>query len=217
MAGPSSRRGAIALTAALVAAVPAGTVGLVAVSTYVGFGAATLLGLAIGVAWVVGMVRLLGAGAGCWLAAFGALLWLMTLGAVASARDAVILSTSGVTATARVTAAFDHPQGKRPDSTYDLADEHGVPIPNGMVAAGLRSHVVGDRLTVRYDPRGVAEARLPENVDSPRDAAIALGLEAALMAATVGLGVSVVRNGRPRRVPYRRGLVIGGGPRDATR
>ncbi|MFF4816573.1 DUF3592 domain-containing protein [Kitasatospora sp. NPDC001309] len=214
MAGKRTSRGTVALAGALVAAVPVGTFGLVAVSTYIGFGTASLLGLVVGVAWVVGVVRLLGAALGCWMAAFGAVLWLLALGSVASARDSVILSTSGVTATARVTAVHDRPQGKQPSSSYEVADENGVPIPNGMVSAGLHSHAVGDRLTVRYDPRGVAEARLPENVDFLRDGAVALGLNAVLLAGTAGLGVSVVRNGRPRRVPYRRGLVIGGSPRD---
>ncbi|MFD5465436.1 hypothetical protein ACFWIQ_21780 [Kitasatospora sp. NPDC127059] len=218
MPGPSSRRGTAALTTALVAAVPAGTFGLVAVSTYVGFGSAVLLGLAIGAAWIVGAVRLLGAAAGCWLAAVGAVLWLLALGSVDFARDSVILSTSGVTTTARVTAAHDFPQGKHPDSTYDLVDGNGVPIPHGTVFAGLRSHAVGDRLTVRYDPGGVAEARLPERVDFPRDLAVALGLNAFLMAGTAGLGVAVVRNGRPRRVPWRRGGEIGRtGPLNAGR
>ncbi|MER7671083.1 hypothetical protein ABTY61_21830 [Kitasatospora sp. NPDC096128] len=210
MPGPSSRRGTIALTTALVAAVPAGTFGLVAVSTYVGFGTATLLGLAIGAAWIVGVVRLLGAAAGCWLAAVGAVLWLMAFGAVLSARDALILHTSGVTATARVTSMRDFPGGKQPRSSYDVVDGQGAPIPQGTVFAGLRSHAVGDLVTVRYDPRGVAEARLAGDVDFPVPAALALGLNALLMAATAGLGVAVVRNGRPRRVPFPpRGMVIG--------
>ncbi|MEU4116899.1 hypothetical protein AB0F71_20685 [Kitasatospora sp. NPDC028055] len=208
MAGTRTRRGTVALAAALVAAVPAGTFGLVAVSTYVGFGAAVLLGLVLGVGWIVGVVRLLGAAAGCWMAAFGALLWLLALASVASARDSLILSTSGETVTARVTAAHDRPQGKRPSSSYDVVDGNGVPIPNGTVAAGLHAHAVGDLLTVRYDPRGVAEARLPENVDLLRDGAAALGVNAALMAGTAGLGVAVVRNGRPRRVPWRRGSAL---------
>ncbi|WP_369182932.1 DUF3592 domain-containing protein [Streptomyces sp. Y1] len=210
MARTGGRRGTVALAVALVAAVPAGTFGLVAVSTYVSGGLAVLLGLALGIGWIVGLVRLVGAGAGCWLAAVGALLWLAALASVYSARDSMILGASGLTTTGRVTATHDRPQGKHPDSTYDVADEHGVPIPNGTVAARLRSHAVGDLLTVRYDPRGVAGARLPENVDLPRDLAGALGVNAFLMAATAGLGVAVVRNGRPRRVPFPR---PGGGPR----
>ncbi|MFG3225399.1 hypothetical protein ACGF07_11565 [Kitasatospora sp. NPDC048194] len=200
----------MALAAALVAAVPVGTFGLVLVSTYVSPGLAWVLGVAVDVAWVAGLVRLLGA-AGCWVAAFGAILWLMALGAVTSARDAMVLDASGVTATAWVSAAHDHPQGRHPDSAYDLVDGRGVPVPGGTVYAGLRSHAVGERLTVRYDPRGVVAARLPDDVDVLAEAALALGLNAAMMAATAGLGVSVVRNGRPRRVPFRRGGGDGGG------
>ncbi|WBP86508.1 hypothetical protein [Kitasatospora cathayae] len=210
MAGPRTRRGTIALAVALTLAVPAGTFGLVLLNADAGFGAALPVGLVLGVAWIVGMVRLLGAAAGCWATGFGVVLWLMALGSVASARDSVILSTSGVTVTARVTAAYDYQQGKHPYSGYTLVDENGTPIPNGTVTTGLRSHAVGDRLAVRYDPGGVATARLPEDIDVPGELAVAFGLNAFVMAVTAGLGASVVRNGRPRRVPFPpRGMVIG--------
>ncbi|MFG2842787.1 hypothetical protein ACGF12_06375 [Kitasatospora sp. NPDC048296] len=214
MARTRTRRGTIALTAALVAAVPAGTFGLVLVSTYVGFGAASLLGLAVGIAWITGVVRLLGA-VGCWLAACGAVLWLMALGTVASARDAMILNATGVTTDARITAAYDQPTGKHPSSEYELVDESGSPL--GRVFGGFHSHVVGDRVTVRYDPRGVAATHTPDGIDFAGDLAIALSLNAVLMAAVAGLGVAVVRNGRPRRVPFRRAGGVGGTPRDAAR
>ncbi|MFI9158653.1 hypothetical protein [Kitasatospora aureofaciens] len=204
-----SRRGTIALAVALTLAVPAGTFGLVLLNAGVGFGAAWPVGLVLGVGWIVGMVRLLGAAAGCWAAGFGVVLWLMALGSVASARDSVILSTSGATVTARVMAAHDYTQVKHPESTYELVDENGTPIPSGTITAGLHSHAVDDRLTVRYDPRGVATARLPEDIDVPGELAVAFGLNASVMAVTAGLGIAVVFNGRPRRVPFPpRGMVV---------
>ncbi|MFI9319855.1 hypothetical protein ACIGXI_08740 [Kitasatospora aureofaciens] len=205
-----SRRGTIALAAALVTAVPAGTFGVVAVSTYVGSGTAWLLGLVVGVAWIVGSVRLLGP-VGCWVAIVSVALWGGAIGEVVSARDAVILDARGVTVTARVAEVHDHPQDKHPNSTYDLVGELGLPIPNGTVYGNLHAHAVGDRLLIRYDPEGVAAAAAPGDIDFSKDLAIAGALEAVLMAIVGGLGVAVVRNGRPRRVPFRRGTVIGQG------
>ncbi|MEU6966266.1 hypothetical protein AB0A71_00745 [Kitasatospora aureofaciens] len=210
MAGPKSRRATIGLTAALVTAVPAGTFGVVAVSTYVGFGAALLLGLVVGVAWIVGLVRLLGP-VGCWVAIVSVALGGGAIGEAVSARDAVILDARGVTVTARVAAVHDHPQDKHPNSTYDLVGELGLPIPNGTVYGNLHAHAVGDRVLVRYDPEGVAAATAPDDIDFSQDLAIAAALDAVLMAAVAGLGALVVRNGRPRRVPFRRGTVIGQG------
>ncbi|MER8102327.1 hypothetical protein [Kitasatospora sp. NPDC094016] len=211
-----SRRGSIALAGALVAAVPVGTFGLVLLSTYVGSGLAWLLGLIVGVAWIVGVVRLVGA-LGCWVAILSVALWGAALGEVIAARDAMILNATGVTTSARIAAAHDHPGAKHPDSTYDLAYEWGMPIPNGRVIAGFHSHAVGDRLTVRYDPRGVAAARTPDDIDFSKDLAIASGLDAVLMAAVGGLGVAVVRNGRPRRVAFSRAGGGRGTPRDSAR
>ncbi|MFJ8473080.1 hypothetical protein [Kitasatospora sp. NPDC094011] len=209
-----TRRGTVALTAALVAAVPAGTFGLVAVSTYVGSGTAWLLGLVIGVGWIVGLVRLLGP-VGCWAAIVSVALWGGALGEVISARDAVILNARGLTVTATVAEVHDHPHDKHPNSTYDLAGELGLPIPNGTVSGSLHAHAVGDRVVVRYDPKGLAAATAPGDIDFSKDLAIAGALDAVLMAAVAGLGVAVVRNGRPRRVPFRRGGVVIGGKRDA--
>ncbi|MFJ9774118.1 hypothetical protein ACIRVF_23230 [Kitasatospora sp. NPDC101157] len=208
MAGPRSRRGTILLAAALTLAVPAGTFGLVAVSTYAGFGTALLLGLVVGVAWIVGLVRLSGP-VGCWLAIVSVALGGGAIGEAVSARDAVILDARGVTVTARVSAVHDHPQDKHPNSTYDLVGELGLPIPNGTVYGNLHAHAVGDRLLVRYDPEGVAAAAPPDDIDFSKDLAIAGALDAVLMAGVAGLGVAVVRNGRPRRVPFRRGMVVG--------
>ncbi|MEV7935619.1 hypothetical protein AB0O82_05690 [Kitasatospora sp. NPDC088264] len=215
MARERSRRGTVALTGALVAAVPVGTFGLVLLSTYVSWGLAWLLGLVVGVAWIVGVVRLVGV-VGCWVAIVSVALWGGALGEVITARDAVVLNATGVTTSARITAAHDHPEAKHPDSTYDLADEWGMPIPNGTVYGGLHSHAVGDRLTVRYDPRGVAAARTPDDIDLSKDLAIAGGLDAVLMAAVGGLGVAVVRNSRPRRVPFSRAGGVRGAPHDSA-
>ncbi|MFH9350235.1 hypothetical protein [Kitasatospora sp. NPDC017646] len=208
MAGPRTRRGTITLTAALVVAVPAGTFGLVAVSTYMGFGTALLLGLVVAVAWIIGVVRLLGP-VGCWVAIVSVALWGGALGEAISARDAVILNARGVTVTARVSQVHDHPQDKHPNSTYDLVGELGLPIPNGTVYGSLHAHAVGDRVLVRYDPEGVAAAAAPDDIDFSKDLAIAGALDAVLMAIVGSLGVAVVRNGRPRRVPFRRDTVVG--------
>ncbi|MER7843483.1 hypothetical protein ABTZ03_05970 [Kitasatospora sp. NPDC096077] len=210
MARERTRRRTVVLTAALVAAVPAGTFGLVAVSTYVGLGTAWLLGLVIGVAWIVGLVRLLGGPVGCWAAILSVALWGGALGEVISARDAVILNARGLTVTATVAEAHDHPGDKHPNSTYDLVGALGLPIPNGTVYGGLHSHAVGDRVVIRFDPEGVAAATAPGDVDFAKDLTIAAALDAVLMAAVAGLGVAVARNGRPRRVPFRRGSALGG-------
>ncbi|MFJ9842331.1 hypothetical protein ACIRYZ_17965 [Kitasatospora sp. NPDC101155] len=216
MARTRSRRGTIALTAALVAAVPTGTFGLVLLSTYVSSGLAWFLGPAIGIAWIVGVIRLVGV-VGCWVAIVSVALWGGALGEVLSARDAVILDSRGITVTARIAAAHDSPHDKHPNSTYDLVGELGLPIPNGTVYGGLHSHAVGDRMLIRYDPEGVAAALAPDGIDLSEHLTIAAALNAALMAAVAGLGVAVVRNGRPRRVPFRRAGSVGGTPRDAAR
>ncbi|MFE5582598.1 hypothetical protein [Kitasatospora sp. NPDC056531] len=111
----------------------------------------------------------------------------------------------------------DHPQDKHPNSTYDLVGELGLPIPNGTVYGGLHAHAVGDRLLIRYDPEGVAAASAPDDIDAAAHLAVAASLDAVLMAITAGLGVAVVRNGRPRRVPFRRAGGVGGTPRDSAR
>jgi hypothetical protein len=215
MAGTRSRRGTIALTTALVAAVPAGTFGLVLLSTYVSWGLAWFLGLGIGIAWLVGVVRLLGV-VGCWVAVVAVALWGGALGEVIAARDAVILNARGITVTARVAQAHDHPHDKHPNSTYDLVGELGLPIPNATVSGGLNSHAVGDPVLIRYDPEGVAAASAPDDIRFARHLTIAAALNAVLMAGAAGLGVAVIRNGRPRRVPFRRGRTIGGTPHDSV-
>ncbi|MFJ3215831.1 hypothetical protein ACIPLC_07930 [Kitasatospora sp. NPDC086801] len=194
------RRGA-ALTTALALAVPVGTFGLVLVGTYLGGFAALLLGLVLTVAWVVGMVRLLGRWIGCWLALFAVALGGVATAAAHTARDDVILRLSGETATVRVAAETDRPAGKHPFSMYDLAAEDGSPLPGGELSTGLRALAVGDRVTVRFDPAGRANPQRPGDIGFLRDLGIAVGLTAALMLAVGWLGRESARRPQPRPRP----------------
>ncbi|MFD7592563.1 hypothetical protein ACFV6D_05950 [Kitasatospora sp. NPDC059812] len=182
------RSRATVLSAVLVLGVPVGTFGLVLAGTYLGGGAASLLGLVLVVAWVVGLVRLLGRWVGCWVALFAVLLAGLVTGAVAMARDDVILRLSGETVTARVTGETDRLAGKHPSSMYDLAAEDGTALPGGELSTGLRALAVGDRVTVRFDPAGRADPQRPGDISLPRDLGLAVGLTAALMLAVAWLG-----------------------------
>ncbi|WP_188304591.1 hypothetical protein [Streptomyces sp. CBMA123] len=91
----------------------------------------------------------------------------MAFGAVLSARDAVVLNARGVTVTAWVSQVHDHPDDKRPNSTYDLVGELGLPIPNGTVYGSPHAHAVGDRVLIRYDPE-VSRPRRPRTTSTSR-------------------------------------------------
>ncbi|MFJ2190930.1 hypothetical protein ACIOJE_23870 [Kitasatospora sp. NPDC087861] len=178
-------------TAALVLAVPVGTCGLVLAGTYLNGLAAAALGLVLVAGWTVGMVRLTGRLFGCFVAFFAVVLGGATTAAVSLARDDVVLGLSGVDTTARVTAERDHPEGKHPSSTYEVAGEDSTAL--GELVLNLHALAVGDRVTVRYDPAGRAAAHRPEDLRLPRDLAIAVGLNAALMLAVGWLGREATR------------------------
>ncbi|RKT11130.1 hypothetical protein BX285_5065 [Streptomyces sp. 1114.5] len=181
-------------TAALVAAVPVGSVGLVLAGTFLGGSAAFALGVALVVGWTVGMVRLAGRMFGCFVAFFAVAVGATATAAVSHARDDVILDLSGVDTTAVVTAAWDHPEGKHPSSEYDVTSVDGAPL--GVLVQDLHALAVGDRVTVRYDPGRRAAVHRPQDLSLPTDLAIAAALNAALMGGVGYLGVQATRRRR---------------------